>query len=110
MALQTRTQNTIAANIETRTAFKAGNVRADWYPTAADVPTGRMPSDHVSAMLTASKSRPVYVVFSYGTPIAYYANALAADTGNGWVESGVRYSVTTTNHQNVVSWAIRTAH
>lgn len=42
---------------------------------------------------------PVYVVFSYGTPIAWWSSA-------GWVVPAELYSVTTLRHQNVVRGAL----
>ena len=51
------------------------------------VPTGRLDAEHVATLRTAD-----FVVFSYGTPIAWR-------TADGWVCPDERYSVTTSCHQ-----------
>lgn len=48
-------------------------------------------------------SGQVFVVWSYDTPIGWWAKGQA---GNGWHVPDVKYSVTTTNHQNVLATAI----
>ena len=45
-----------------------------------------------------------YVVFSYGTPIAYRTE----DTGE-WVVPDTRYSVTTSKHQSTIRYAVSLA-
>jgi surface antigen len=46
------------------------------------------------------ESQVSYVVYSYGTPIAWYTE------GNGWYVVEQKFSVTTSKHQNYVRRAI----
>lgn len=55
---------------------------------------GRLDPEHYDSL-----SRAVYVVYSYGTPIAW-------DTPDGWVVPKRKYSATTSNHQNIVRAAL----
>ena len=45
------------------------------------------------------KDAPLYVIFSYDTPIAWYGEL-------GWVVPNVKYSVTTSRHQGIVRRAL----
>lgn len=49
-----------------------------------------------------SLEQAVYVVYSYGTPIAW------VDTSGRWTQPDVHYSVTTTRHQSKIATAIST--
>ena len=62
---------------------------------------GRMAQDDINAMRTAREVGIDYVVYSYGTPIAYRTE----DTGE-WVVPDAKYSVTTSKHQSVVRYAV----
>jgi hypothetical protein len=65
-----------------------------WLPNV-----GRLPSQHVAALDTATVAGDFYVVMSYNTPIAWYANG-------EWTIPDVKYSVTTSNHQGLVRMGI----
>ena len=57
---------------------------------------GMLPSTHI---LELEKDNPSYIVYSYGTPIAWY-------TSKGqWVIPSLKYSVTTSKHQSLVRGA-----
>ena len=45
------------------------------------------------------KDAPMYVIFSYNTPIAWYGEL-------GWVVPNVKYSATTSRHQGIVRRAL----
>jgi hypothetical protein len=74
--------------------------RADYAHYAWQVSTGRMPAD-ACQMLTQAVARaaelgaPLYVVYSYATPIAW------ALEGELLTVPDVRYSVTTSRHQSL---------
>ena len=63
--------------------------------------TGRLPTEHADALLADHrKGRVTYIVWSYGTPIAWHA----VDTG--WTVPDVRYTATTGRHQGEVRRAV----
>lgn len=62
---------------------------------------GRLPREHGNAlMLDYLSGRLDFIVYSYGTPIAWHR------TDTGWTVPDVRYSVTTSRHQGVVRGAV----
>lgn len=67
-----------------------------WGRAGSVVTTGRLPR-----MFLASVEMADYVVYSYATPIAWRI----AKTGR-WVMPAVKYSVTTTRHQNKIATAV----
>lgn len=64
-------------------------------------PYGRL--DDVEAFYedTHNCGGPVYIVYSYGTPIAWHVGPR-----NEWVVPNQKYSVTTSKHQSIVRSAI----
>lgn len=73
--------------------------------TSYVISTGYLPREHVHALYGAVQANSLlYVVSSYATPIAW-AVRFGAD-GVEWIQPPVKYSVTTTRHQSVVSSAI----
>jgi hypothetical protein len=93
-------------------------VRGELYSHWNRVPVGRMDrgltytlqrQDPIAASIKGRES--VYVVFSYGTPIAWTfdtseAGFRQAARWRQWHQPDVRYSVTTTGHQRRVAVAI----
>ena len=66
------------------------------------IETGRMSREDTHALRTTQNEAGIdYIVFSYGTPIAYRAQ----DSGE-WVVPDAKYSVTTSKHQSVVRYAV----
>lgn len=65
--------------------------------TAGAYATGRLPAEHRDA---ARATTVDYVVFSYGTPIAWH------DSVTGWVMPDERYSATTSAQQTKIRTAI----
>lgn len=61
---------------------------------------GMLPQAEVEILERSLERGQVFVVWSYDTPIGWWAN------GAGWHMPDVKYSVTTTNHQNVLATAI----
>lgn len=71
--------------------------------TPSSVTFGYLPKDHSDVLADRVRVGAVgYVVYSYGTPIAWHDDAL-----NEWVIPDVKYSSTTSRHQNVVKGAVR---
>lgn len=57
----------------------------------------------------ASLAQADYVVYSYGTPIAWHLRGdYAADAGVEWVMPDEKYSLTTTRHQGKILVALNT--
>lgn len=61
--------------------------------------TGQLPEDRKNGFLRAQDADDFYAVYSYVTPIAWYAHGV-------WTVPNVRYSQTTSRHQNVVRKAV----
>lgn len=95
MALHGRkTLTTISDGMRLRRYFKVGNVTGCWFPAGGEtVAMGKLPDEWRSNLRAGDGS--VYVVYSYQTPIAW-------TFGDGWTVPPVKYSVTTTGHQNVI--------
>lgn len=82
--------------IEQRKQFHiAGSLRG----TYMDTWTGRLPQDRTQGFLRATDADDFYAVYSHATPIAWYAHGV-------WTVPNVRYSVTTSKHQNLVRKAV----
>jgi hypothetical protein len=58
---------------------------------------GMLPDAHIASLLA---DRPSYIVWSYGTPIAWYTQT------DQWVIPSLKYSVTTSRHQSLIRRAI----
>jgi len=85
--------------IQNRINFKASNFYGYNFSLATEpsgIPTGRLNSDLVALL---HRDEPLYIVYSYGTPIAWYGRY-------GWHSPAVRYSSTTSRHQSIVLGAI----
>ena len=97
MTTRTTTRNaaTIAHAIRQGENFTtSGALRGEAFPIF--IGTGRMP-DSEAAQLRAA--RIDYVVYSYGTPIAYRANG-------EWTIPDAKYSATTSKHQSTIRYAL----
>lgn len=55
--------------------------------------SGQLPAEWRGVFYSAMDASDIYVVYSYQTPIAWYANGI-------WTMPDVRYSVTTSRHQS----------
>lgn len=88
--------------IATLTAFQGNSLRAEWYPAGWNLPTGML-NDNERILLGGLDGRyPTFVVFSYGTPIAY------AQDG-AWYVVRQKFSRTTSRHQSIVRRALSPA-
>lgn len=98
MALHGQTPGKIIAAVRDLKPFKIGNVSGQTY--LGD--TGKLPDEHAAMLRMNDRSGMVkYVLYSYSTPMAWMLE------GGEWVQPGVKYSVSTTNHQAVFARAIR---
>jgi hypothetical protein len=62
--------------------------------------SGRLDNEEIPKLIEAFNEFGVYVIYSYGTPIAWHTE------GNGWYVVEQKFSVTTSKHQNYVRRAI----
>lgn len=107
MALQLAGCRAIERGVERLEAFRHGNVRGEWYPSWSYVPTGRLDAQ-CEPSGNPREPRAYYVVFSYGTPIAWHRYT-SGDTGE-WTVPARKYSATTSNHQTITRSAIAAAY
>jgi hypothetical protein len=92
----TRTSNAKASEfIQDRIAFTGNN----FYGVVTSPATGTDYSPYgrldTHLILQLNTEFPDYIVYSYGTPIAWFGRF-------GWTIPNVKYSVTTSKHQNYV--------
>jgi hypothetical protein len=85
--------------VMTRQEFKASALSGtykDYTPSE-----GRLNREEYEILESAmNESRVAFVVFSYGTPIAWHTDA------RGWYVVSQKFSVTTSKHQNLTRHAI----
>lgn len=94
----------IVASIGDLRAFKINTMKGLWFPTSEAVPVGMLSAGHLQALRCAGGGvKPIYVVFSYGTPIAWRC----AGDGQEWCVPKVTYSVTTSKHQSLAAQGMR---
>lgn len=73
-------------------SLKATRREPDWRLTGWDL--GRLPVEFYESVNRAS-----YIVWSYGTPIAWW---VPGSVDHGWIMPDVRYSTSTSAHQNKI--------
>lgn len=84
------------AHIGQRTQFHtSGSLQGTYFRTEC----GMLPQHRMASYLRAQDADDFYAVYSYFTPIAWYAHGT-------WTVPDVRYSVTTSKHQNIVRKAV----
>lgn len=92
------TRGKIYKAIMSGTDFESGAMTA-----SHEVSVGRLDEEWRDVLFTDS---PDYIVYSYATPIAWHVPDDGDDGGERWVIPDVRYSSTTTRHQNIVRTAL----
>lgn len=93
----------IVAAIGAVLPFKINTMKGLHFPSSEAVPVGMLSAGHVQALRCAGGGdTPIYVVFSYGTPIAWRC----AGDGQEWCAPKVTYSVTTSKHQALAAQGI----
>jgi len=97
--MTTRTNNRNAPRfIAQREDFttSTGSLRGQQFHGELVWPVGRLPEAFIAELREYGDA---YVVFSYSTPIAWYANGV-------WSQPAVKYSVTTSKHQGITRMGI----
>lgn len=84
------TLKAVAQHVAQRKSFQCNRTLRGTY---FDVQMGQLPIDRRAGFLRATDADDFYAVYSYSTPIAWYSHGT-------WTVPDVRYSVTTTRHQN----------
>ena len=79
------------------------NATGTFHGTPFPVGKGRLPKEFEDSLNEAD-----YVVYSYGTPIAWHVPAQGTLRAR-WIEPNVKYSQTTTAHQSRLSIALNIA-
>lgn len=91
MAMRDAGRKAIRLGMVKRVNFKHASVRGEWFNDARNVyPRGRLSEEYLR-----EPSGPIFVIFSYNTPIAWMYDG-------EWQIPNVTYSATTTNHQGLV--------
>lgn len=98
MALQRSSKSKVQSGMDNLQPFNIGNLSGSWSFSGQ---TGQLPKEYADMLTSLTQTTDVYVIYSYRTPIAWYSS-----NDRTWTIPDVKYSVTTTNHQNVVKVAI----
>jgi hypothetical protein len=103
MALKGKGKRAVQAAIDSFAPFRHETLRGEWVQDREFIRWGQLPAVYM-AMLSdeIAVNGRAFVIFSYSTPIAWRT---AQPMIREWFVPDVRYSVTTTNHQNVVRTA-----
>ena len=91
--------NKAHAAIRLREDFQGSNLRGGatkWLPRVGALPSAQVRTLTADHALARALGEELYVVYSYATPIAWFAPSF------GWVVPDVRYSQTTGRHQSRV--------
>lgn len=95
MALATISRRVVQKGIDQLSEFNLDNLSGKKIRKGEKVDLGRLPRKEAHSI-----DKAVYVIYSYNTPIAW---ALSKDA---WIIPKVRYSTTTTQHQNIIQTAV----
>lgn len=98
MALKGRSKRAIQDGVDNLKDFKVGNVSGRNFGCFGDAPKGRLTWE--PAYSGAWGNQPVYVVYSYHTPIAWRFT-----DEDMWIIPKFHYNMATTNHQKMVRMA-----
>lgn len=102
MALRGAGKQAISNGMGELVKFTQGNVSGAPVHDYSTPSMGRLPNFLVDQLRAGIASGSVdYIVWSYWTPIAWHHQATHDEPGR-WFVPDVKYSVTTTQHQNVV--------
>ena len=102
MALRAKGLAVVDNGVKNREEFTNGNIHGYWVDMMTTY--GQIPYYYGQQLKeTLLKNMNTFVIYSYVTPIAWWANG-------EWTVPDVTYSNTTTNHQNAVRSAIARFH
>lgn len=97
MALKAYGKRAIQAFVDEGKEFTHETIKGAKFARWDEVPLGRLADHWPPNYDEVWRAKPVSVIFSYKTPIAW-----RFDGEKDWTVPEIHYSVTTTNHQNVV--------
>lgn len=104
MALKAKGKRALQAAVDDRTEFRHETLRGEWVGTTRFAEWGQLSRSWRDALAREiERDGQCFVIFSYDTPIAWH---VCRPIICGWCVPDVTYSVTTTNHQNVVRTAV----
>lgn len=89
--------STVHSAIERRVDFDCNGTLVG--QTSSFYGLGRLPEQFRADALLAMEAYDAYFVYSYATPIAWFADG-------EWTIPDVKYSTTTSRHQNIVRGAV----
>lgn len=101
MALRAKGKHAIQQFVDNGKLFDHGNISGRKFDSWGEVPLGRLKDKYDTNYNEFWANRPVHVLYSYRTPIAWQFQG-----DRDWQVPEIYYSVTTTNHQNVARVAI----
>lgn len=110
MALQSKTRQIVETSVDRKQNFDRGNISGKWvdpnYFTGWHI--GQLPSDFSKVLKEHNKGTDLFVVYSYQTPIAWFSLSDSDSNGNNkWYYVDHKYSVSTTQHQSAVRYALK---
>lgn len=94
MAIGMSNRVKIADNINNRARFAIASMSGKWVSDADHVTWGELPAETKTEMIELLKTRNLYLVYSYETPIAYA-------WGDDVIVPDTHYSKTTSDHQKI---------
>lgn len=104
MGLQAKTRQIIESAVSQLVKFERGNVYGEWkdqrYYSGAQI--GRLDRGYAKVLGEHSKKSALYVLYSYGTPMAWYV-----ETEGKWYYVDEKYSASTGQHQSAYRWALK---
>ncbi len=86
--------------IAAKEPFDANSLKGDWFGSNGWPSTGRLPRAFKADLIALLDAGEVFVVSSYATPIAWFANG-------EWTMPTTNYSVTTKKHQTLTKRGIK---
>lgn len=98
MGLGNNTVQRIDYYVNRHESFRIGNVSAIRLNAGETPNTGILPDYLVDQLKGVVKDNDTYIVYSYRTPIGW----VKLDGNDNWFIPDVKYSVSTTHHQNVL--------
>lgn len=109
MPIGPRSQNDIIRGISRKQNFDIANMSGHWFDSNElnGKPVGMLPKTFHESLVLHNKDSDLFVVFSYDTPIAWYAlNDSISDGTDQWYYPKTYYSNATSIHQNITRTAM----
>jgi len=95
---QIETRKIVQKAVDNRKPFRRGNISAKVYDIGDFISMGRLPASLTDVLTARHLDYPLYVVYSYATPIGW-CNLYNEPN---WLIPYVNYSVSTTHHQHLL--------